>query len=222
MIDRCAIAKEIAEEIERQKCGAGSEECVIAKEIKNDIITRECSQITIDIINNYIITETVGAKSKIDDTMNCIKNRNCDEMPFDIAIIGESCTGKTKLWETIAPYLNTLLDKRTPDDKGYILPDDEEGYRFSPQVQRYTGRTVNVYTAHRIPYESFTKHDVLIRVTRKKDNVLQCLTEERQLRTRGKSAIVMYESEKDSIDKLERKWIAELHPDAIIYVYSTN
>ena len=43
MFDRCAIAKEIAEDIERQKCGTDSKECKIATEIKNTIISRECS-----------------------------------------------------------------------------------------------------------------------------------------------------------------------------------
>jgi len=44
MFDRCAIAKEIAEDIEQQKCSTDSKECKIATEIKNAIINRECSQ----------------------------------------------------------------------------------------------------------------------------------------------------------------------------------
>jgi len=43
MFDRCAIAKEIAEDIERQKCSTDSKECEIATEITNVIIRRECS-----------------------------------------------------------------------------------------------------------------------------------------------------------------------------------
>lgn len=221
MLDRCAIAREIAEDIERQKCSTDSKECTAAMEIGNAIISRECSEITRNIVNNYIVTKTIGTKSKIYDTLDCIKNQNCDEMSFNIAIIGGSCTGKTKLWETIAPYLNRLLDKRTPDSKGYVLPDDEEGYRFSPQVERHTGRKVNVYTAHRVPYEAFTNRDVLIRVTRKKDKILQCLTKERPLRLRDEKAIDIYESEEENINKLERTWIAELRPAAVIYLYSS-
>ena len=42
MFDRCTIAKEIAEDIERQKCSTGDKECEIATEIRNTIISREC------------------------------------------------------------------------------------------------------------------------------------------------------------------------------------
>lgn len=42
MFDRCAIAKEIAKDIERQKCSTDSKECEIATEIENAIISREC------------------------------------------------------------------------------------------------------------------------------------------------------------------------------------
>ena len=43
MFDRCAIAKEIAEDIEQQKCSTDSKECAVATEIGNVIINRECS-----------------------------------------------------------------------------------------------------------------------------------------------------------------------------------
>lgn len=75
MFNRCAIAKEIAEDIERQKCSVDNKECEIATEIKNAVISRECSlpkepwEMTKDEIRNWDFPVPVGGASMTPKTV---------------------------------------------------------------------------------------------------------------------------------------------------------
>jgi len=75
MFDRCAIAKEIAEDIERQKCSTDSKECETTTEITNAIINRECSppkepwEMTKDEIRNWDFHVPIGGASMTPKTV---------------------------------------------------------------------------------------------------------------------------------------------------------